>query len=190
MKFIHISLALATAVLPLRAQTAAPAELTLQDATNAPATNSPALDAKTRLPLDITIPEPGGANTTSVKSDSSDIDMEARKAMFRGNVRVTSPDYSLQSEQMDVYFSRETNTIDRIEARGRVVIEQKDKRGTAQSLVYTIANETMVLKGDARVKQKDNVVSGPVITLCRTNDSMRVDGGATLFLPSTGPAKN
>jgi lipopolysaccharide export system protein LptA len=189
MKSIPLSLVLLAAALPIHAQnTRAP--FSLQPDAPAPATNGPALDPKTKLPVDISVPQPGGENTTSVKSDNSDIDMEARKAMFRGNVRVTSPGYTLKSEEMDVYFSKTTNTIDRIEARGNVVIDQKDQSGQANSLVYTIADETMVLKGNARVKQKDNVVSGPTIILCRTNDSMRVEGGSTLFLPSGGPSKN
>lgn len=132
-----------------------------------------------------------GTNSTSITSAGpAEIDWGARKFVFRDGVKVKSPDFDLNCQLLTAYLHKDTNTLERLEASGRVKLAQKDQSGEGDSMTYTVDDERIVFSGNARVMQKDNTVSGDKITIFRTNNLMRVDGGTKLFLPNSGADLN
>ena len=79
---------------------------------------------------------------------------------------------------MEVYFDEKGDKIVRTVSTGNVRITTKDcKTGTAKRAEYYDADQRVVLIGDARVWQEDNVVTGERITIYLAEDRSVVEGG-------------
>ncbi len=79
---------------------------------------------------------------------------------------------------MEVYLDEKGDRILRTVSTGNVRIVTKDCRtGTAQRAEYFDLDQRVVLIGNARVWQDDNVVSGDTITIYLSQDRSVVQGG-------------
>jgi lipopolysaccharide export system protein LptA len=98
--------------------------------------------------------------------------------IFIGNV-VARQDNSVQyAERMEVYLDEKGDRILRTVSTGSVRIITKDcKTGTARRAEYFDLEQRMVLIGNARVWQDDNVVTGDTITIFLSQDRSVVQGG-------------
>jgi lipopolysaccharide export system protein LptA len=165
--------ALGVAVAPLAAQTKAPAPRS-GSGTGAPAAAPKPAAAKS------------GEKGTGPRSNSPiviDSDrMEAFKkeglVIFTGNV-VAKQDNSVQTaDRMEVYLDDKGERVLRIVSTGNVKIVTEDCRtGTAQRAEYYDDDQRMLLIGEAKVWQEDNVVTGEEITLFLADDRSTVMAG-------------
>ena len=98
--------------------------------------------------------------------------------IFTGNV-VARQDNSVQyADRMEVYLDEKGDRILRTVSTGNVRIVTKDCRtGTARRAEYFDLEQRVVLIGDARVWQEDNVVSGDTITIYLSEDRSVVQAG-------------
>lgn len=98
--------------------------------------------------------------------------------VFTGNV-VARQDSSVQyAERMEVYLDEKGDRILRTVSTGGVRIVTADCRtGTARRAEYHDLEQRVVLVGDARVWQGDNVVSGETITMYLAQDRSVVQAG-------------
>ena len=98
--------------------------------------------------------------------------------IFSGNV-VTRQNNSVQyADRMEVYLDEKGDKILRTVSTGSVRIVTRDcKTGTAKRAEYFDIEQRVVLIGDARVWQDDNVVSGETITIFLAQDRNVVVGG-------------
>jgi lipopolysaccharide export system protein LptA len=98
--------------------------------------------------------------------------------IFTGNV-VARHDNSVQyADRMEVYLDEKGDKILRSVSTGNVRIVTKDcKTGTAKRAEYFDLEQRMVLIGNARVWQDDNVVSGDTVTIHLAQDRNVVTGG-------------
>jgi lipopolysaccharide export system protein LptA len=91
-------------------------------------------------------------NVTSDKLTYVDSD---RKAIFTGNVIVRSQDTTMASDAIQVILlpkknqaeAQSASQLDRIEGQGDIKIKQTGRTATGTRLVYTAADEKMVLTG-------------------------------------------
>lgn len=97
----------------------------------------------------------GKLTPVNVTSDRlSYVDAE-RRAVFSGNVVVRAQDVTITSATVQVILlpnksqaqSQTASQLDRIEAQGDIKIEQGTRKATGNKLVYTAAEEKMVLTG-------------------------------------------
>ena len=97
----------------------------------------------------------GKLTPVNVTSDRlSYVDAE-RRAVFSGNVIVRAQDVSITSATVQVILlpnksqaqNQTASQLDRIEAQGDIKIEQGGRKATGNKLVYTAAEEKMVLTG-------------------------------------------
>jgi lipopolysaccharide export system protein LptA len=108
--------------------------------------------------------------------------MEAFKkeglVIFTGNV-VAKQDNSVQTaDRMEVYLDDKGERVLRIVSTGNVKIVTEDCRtGTARRAEYYDDDQRMLLIGDAKVWQEDNVVTGEEITLFLADDRSTVLAG-------------
>jgi lipopolysaccharide export system protein LptA len=114
--------------------------------------------------------------------------------VFTGNV-VARQDGSVQhADRMEVYLDEKGDRIVRTVSTGNVRIVTPDcKTGTAQRVEYVDLEQRMVLSGDARVWQDDNVVTGDTITILLSQDRSIVQAGKqervkAVFYPQEEPA--
>jgi lipopolysaccharide export system protein LptA len=166
--------ALGIAVAPLAAQTKAPAPRSGAGGTGAPGAASKAPAAKSNEK------GPGPRSNSPIVIDSDR--MEAFKkdglVIFTGNV-IAKQDNSVQTaDRMEVYLDDKGERVLRIVSTGNVKIVTEDCRtGTARRAEYYDDDQRMLLIGDAKVWQEDNVVTGEEITLFLADDRSTVTAG-------------
>lgn len=98
--------------------------------------------------------------------------------IFTGNVVARQNNSVQYAERMEVYLDEKGDRILRSISTGNVRIVTKDcKTGTAKRAEYFDLDQRVVLIGDARVWQDDNVVSGDTITIYIAQDRNVVVGG-------------
>lgn len=135
-----------------------------------------ALLAAATLPLAAQTPAPAEAKGTQVVSDAFRLNLSKKEGLFTGNVRVTDTAYTLEAEELTVYFSAD-NKMERLVARGNVKIKQgADRSATCREAEYNVAEKRIRLTGEPVVMQNQNRVTGTVITIYPENDRMDVDG--------------
>jgi lipopolysaccharide export system protein LptA len=98
--------------------------------------------------------------------------------IFLGNV-VARQNGSVQyADRVELYLDEKGDRILRSVSTGNVRIITKDcKTGTAKRVEYFDLDQRVVLTGDARVWQEDNVVTGETITIFLAQDRSVVSGG-------------
>ena len=124
-----------------------------------------AKDSDTPLPL-------------TVDADKMERFGKANLVIFSGNV-VARRDNSVQyADRVEVYMDEKGDRVQRTVSTGSVRIVTKDCRtGTAQRAEYFDLDQRVVLIGNARVWQDENVVSGDTITIYVAQDRTIVEGG-------------
>ena len=98
--------------------------------------------------------------------------------VFTGNVIARQNNSVQYAERMEVYLDEAGDKILRTVSTGAVRIITRDCRtGTARRAEYYDLEQRVVLMGNARVWQEDNVVSGDTITIFLSQDRSVVQGG-------------
>jgi lipopolysaccharide export system protein LptA len=125
-------------------------------------------------------PRPGENQSDPVSVDSDRMERFGKESLviFTGNV-VARQDSSVQyADRMEVYLDEKGDRILRTVSTGNVRIVTKDCRtGTARRAEYHDLEQRVVLSGNARVWQEDNVVSGESIVIYLSQDRSVVEGG-------------
>ena len=98
--------------------------------------------------------------------------------VFTGNVVARQNNSVQYADRMEVYMDEKGDRILRTVSTGTVKIITRDCRtGTARRAEYHDLEQRVVLIGNARVWQEDNVVSGDTITIFLSQDRSVVQGG-------------
>jgi lipopolysaccharide export system protein LptA len=98
--------------------------------------------------------------------------------VFTGNVVARQNNSVQYAERMEVYLDEAGDKILRTVSTGAVRIITNDCRtGTARRAEYYDLDQRVVLIGNARVWQEDNVVSGETITIYLSQDRSVVESG-------------
>jgi lipopolysaccharide export system protein LptA len=98
--------------------------------------------------------------------------------IFSGNVVARQNNSVQYADRMEVYLDERGDRILRTVSTGSVRIVTRDcKTGTAKRAEYFDLEQRVVLIGNARVWQEDNVVSGDTITIYLAQDRNVVMGG-------------
>jgi lipopolysaccharide export system protein LptA len=98
--------------------------------------------------------------------------------VFTGNVVARQNNSVQYADRMEVYLDEGGDKILRTVSTGAVRIITRDCRtGTARRAEYYDLEQRVVLIGNARVWQEDNVVSGDTITIFLSQDRSVVQGG-------------
>jgi len=134
-------------------------------------------------------------------------------ATFSGDVRVTQGDTNLRCKTLVVFYEQDDaatakskslkaaspgpggqQRIKRLEARGGVVVTQKEQTATGETGVFDMKTNTVTLNGKVVMTQGKNVLRGDRLVVDLTSGVSRVESGKNgqdrvqgLFLPSSGP---
>jgi lipopolysaccharide export system protein LptA len=126
---------------------------------------------------------PGAAKDDRTQPVTVDADKMERfgkegLVVFTGNVVARQNNSVQYAERMEVYLDEAGDKILRTVSTGAVRIITRDCRtGTARRAEYYDLEQRVVLIGNARVWQEDNVVSGDTITIFLSQDRSVVQGG-------------
>ena len=123
-------------------------------------------------------PAGGGGQPVTVDADKMERFGKESLTIFTGNVVARHNNNVQYADRMEVYFDEKEDHILRTVSTGNVRIITRDCRtGTARRAEYYDLDQRVVLKGNARIWQEDNVVSGETITIFISQDRTIVEGG-------------
>ena len=132
------------------------------------------------MPGDKATPRAKEDRTQPVTVDSDKMERFGKESLviFTGNV-VARQNSSVQyADRMEVYLDEKGDRILRTVSTGNVRIITRDCRtGTARRAEYFELDQRVVLSGNARVWQEDNVVSGESVVIYLSQDRSVVQGG-------------
>ena len=110
------------------------------------------------------------------------------RAHLEKDVVVQSTEERMRGPQLDLYFTRQpgpngapgTSQIERAVSTGGVVVEQGDRRGTAEKGVYTAEDRKFVLSGGTPTlyDAEEGTTTGRELTFNFANDTIIVDSGS------------
>ena len=164
--------ALGAAVAPLAAQTKAPAP--------APKSGGSPPAATAKPPATKSEKGPGPRSNAPIVIDADR--MEAFKkdglVVFSGNVIAKQENSVQTADRMEVYLDDKGERVLRIISTGNVKIVTEDCRtGTAKRAEYYDDDQKLLLIGDAKVWQQDNVVSGERMVMYLADDRSEAESG-------------
>jgi len=168
------------AVALLSAWTRADAQTRTSPAKPRPAAAPPAAKSPEARPAEKSDRKSGQRSNSPIVIDADR--MEASKkdglVLFTGNV-VAKQDNSVQTaDRMEVYLDDKGERVLRIVSTGNVKIVTEDCRtGTARRAEYYDDEQRLLLLGDAKVWQEENVVTGEEIEILLSEDRSTVKGG-------------
>lgn len=121
-----------------------------------------------------------GDRSAPVTIDSDRLEAARKEGLvvFIGNVVARQDGSTQYADRLEVYLDAQGDRIVRTVSTGGVRIITKDCRmGTAARAEYYDEDQRIILIGNARVWQDDNVVTGERITIYLAEDRSVVEGG-------------
>jgi lipopolysaccharide export system protein LptA len=144
-----------------------------------------------------------------ITSTSLEVRDKDHFATFFGNVHAVQGDSTLKCKKLVVFYednsspatapkpgqkSSSNQQIKRLEAKGGVVVTQKDQTATGDDGVFDMKTNTAILTGNVVVTQGDSVVQGDRLIIDMTTGVSRVEAGKSskggvkaLFKPNSPP---
>ena len=115
-----------------------------------------------------------------------------KMAVFSGNVMVTQGDTTMKSKSLHVFYDQEDakggmktaapgpggkQTIRRLEARGGVVVTQKEQTATGAIGIFDMKSNTVTLEGGVTITQAGNILRGERLVVDLGTSYARVEAG-------------
>lgn len=125
----------------------------------------------------VDLPKAAADGPLDITAAKLDVEEQAGTAVFTGQVVVKQGDMTVYAEKLIVYRDQKSEQINKIEASGGVRVVQQDRVGTAQQANFYQQEEKLVLIGNAKIQQGQNLVSGDEISLFLKENRSLVKSG-------------
>jgi lipopolysaccharide export system protein LptA len=115
-----------------------------------------------------------------VTADQMEVDQASGRIRFKGDVVATRGSMVIRSEIMDVFNTGspgEAESITKIVARGNVIFEHGARKASGDTATYFASDRKVVLIGNARAWEGEDVVKGHKMTMYLNEDRSVVEGG-------------
>jgi lipopolysaccharide export system protein LptA len=146
-----------------------------------------------------------------IQIEAAALEMRDKKkeATFSGNVKVVQGDTTMHCKVLVVFYEKKdeaqgapagaqpgapmpaaapgpagSSQINRLEAKGNVVVTQKDQTATGDTGLFDMKSNTVTMTGNVLVSQGPNVLRGERLVVDLTTGVSRVDAGS-----SNGPVR-
>jgi lipopolysaccharide export system protein LptA len=131
-----------------------------------------------------------------IESDTLEVRDKKKEATFAGNVKVVQGDTTMTSKTLVVFYDQDqapakgakaksmeaatpgpggTSSIRRLEAKGQVVVTQKDQVVTGDNAVFETKTNLVTMTGNVVLTQGKNVVRGDRLLVDMTTGVSRVE---------------
>jgi lipopolysaccharide export system protein LptA len=120
-------------------------------------------------------PAAAGARATHVEADRMVSLKQENAVQFTGNVDARQGDLIIRSDEMTIYYfsdeekrpagQEEGRKLKKLLAKGNVTIRDQGWTATGKAMEYFEAERKVVLTGNARVWQDQNLVTGDTVVL-------------------------
>lgn len=117
------------------------------------------------------------AGAITITADRLEVDRKAHTATYAGNVVARDSALTILADRMEFTFDEAMQEVREVRATGRVrIAEQGGREATADAATYFAREEKVLLEGNARAWQEENVVTGTTMTLYLREDRHVVEG--------------
>jgi lipopolysaccharide export system protein LptA len=125
-----------------------------------------------------------------IKATTLEVRDKDKRAIFIGNVHVVQGDTTMKCKTLEVFYDQEgapgdakaaqpgpggQQQIRRLEAKGGVVVTQKDQTATGDTGIFEMRENKVTLAGGVVVTQGPNVLRGDRLTVDLTSGFSRVE---------------
>jgi lipopolysaccharide export system protein LptA len=137
-----------------------------------------------------------------IRAASLELREKDKMATFTGDVYVLQGDTEMRCKQLVVFYEEETGTprtvkaadpgpggdrqIRRIEAKGSVVVVQKDQNATGDAATFNMRENTVTLVGNVVVTRGTDVLRGQRLVVDLTSGVSKMDQGRVEGLFKSG----
>lgn len=128
-----------------------------------------------------------------INAASLEVREKDKMATFTGDVHVFNGDTELHCKSLVVFYDEDTassknmkaadpgpggeHSIKRIEAKGNVVVVQKDQHATGDAAIFNMRENIVTLTGNVVVTRAQDILRGQRLTVDLTNGVSKMDGG-------------
>jgi lipopolysaccharide export system protein LptA len=98
--------------------------------------------------------------------------------VFKGNVTARQKDMVIYADSIEAVIIEDGKGIEKVIADGNVRIQQGLRVANSQKAIFYNLDKKVVLTGDPKVREGDNVVSGDEIVFDIEKDRVEVKGGS------------
>ena len=136
-----------------------------------------------------------------IQAASLEVRDKDRMATFTGDVHLINGDTELRCKSMVIFYDEEPaaggtakavaagpaggQQIRRIEAKGGVVVVQKDQNATGDAAVFNMRENTVTLTGNVVVTRGQDILRSQRLTVNLTSGVSKMDGGRVNVLIDT-----
>jgi len=122
-------------------------------------------------PVAVQAGAPAEDRLTEVTSERLHFDYANKRAVFTGNVVVSDPDMQIDSDELTIFLNPD-DTVNRIEAKGNVIIRSEGLHSRSGSAVYTLADQRIVLEQEPQVFREGSILTADRIIYFRAEERM------------------
>ena len=137
-----------------------------------------------------------------IRAASLEVREKDKQATFTGDVHVLQGDTEMRCKLLTVFYEEETGTrnvkaaepgpggdkqIKRIEAKGSVVVVQKDQNAAGDAAIFNMRENTVTLTGNVVVTRGADILRGQRLVVDLTTGVSKMDQGRVEGLFQSGP---
>lgn len=111
-----------------------------------------------------------------VTADNLSVDQNDGTAIFTGNVLIGQGDMRLSAAKVQVFYTEDGNSIQRLLASGGVTLVSGDDAAEAKNADYSIAKGTIAMNGDVLLVQKTSAITADRMTINTKTGTARMEG--------------
>lgn len=121
-----------------------------------------------------------------VTADTLDVDQENGSALFRGNVLIIQAEMRLSADSVLVINKADGGGIERLEARGNVLLVSGEDAAEAAEADYTIDNGTVDMRGNVLLTQAGNTLGAQNLSVNLATGNATLSGRVRTTLSGSG----
>jgi len=114
-----------------------------------------------------------------ITSDKVEAYWKQNLIIFRGNVIARQKDMVIYADSLEALIIEDGKGIERVIAGGNVKIQQGLRVANCQKAVFYNLDQKVILTGDPKVSEGDNIVSGDEIIFDIDKNRVEIKGGAS-----------
>ena len=112
-----------------------------------------------------------------ITSDKVEVNWKENLIIFKGNAIARQKDMVIYADSLEAVIIEDGKGIDRVIAGGNVKIQQGLRVASCQKAVFYNLDQKVVLTGEPKVSEGENIVSGDEITFDIEKNRVEVKGG-------------
>lgn len=111
-----------------------------------------------------------------VTADSLSVNQSDGSAVFEGNVDISQGDMRMTADKVNVHYLPDNSGIDKLVAKGNVLLVQGPDAAEANEAIYTIESGDVVMSGNVTVIQAATTISADRMVLNLENNTAQMTG--------------